>query len=115
MAVALVALCCIPAVAQKKKPASTAPRPIIFAVLGDGATLEPIATVGGGKLIAPVNGGDDQAKIVAFDKSYYKSGTSYRLIFGGANAGTVKVKSSDPSADCTRNIGEVTTTSTSAT
>ncbi len=114
LAVALAALCCVPAIAQKKKPASTAPRPIIFAVLSDGSTLEPIATVVGGKLIAPVNGGDEQAKIVAFDKSYYKAGTSYRLIFGGANAGTVKVKSSDPTADCSRNMGDVTTTSASA-
>jgi hypothetical protein len=112
---AITGLLCISTFAQKPKgAAAAAPKPIIFAVLGDGSSLEPIATVSAGKLFAPVNGSDDQKKIVAFDKAYYKAGTSYRLIFGGANAGTVKVKSYDPNAECSRNMAEATTTSTTA-
>jgi len=108
---AAAALFCLSAAAQKKKPPAAAPaKPIIFAVLNDGKTIEPLALVNKGRLAAPVNGGDDEKLIVAFDKAYYKAGTSYRLIFGGANAGIVKVNSYDPKAECSRNIADVTTT-----
>lgn len=110
LVLAAAALFCLPVSAQKRKPAAaTSAKPIIFAVLHDGSTLEPVALVNKGRLQAPVNGGDDQKLIVAFDKTYYKAGTSYRLIFGGANAGTVKVNSYDPTAECSRNMAEVTT------
>ena len=98
------------AVAQK-----TAAKPIIFAVLNDGKSLEPIAYINKGKLDAPVSGGDEANIIAAFDKTYYKPGTVYRLIFGSANAGTVTVKSSNPKGDCGKNIGTATTSSTKTT
>ena len=122
LAPALVGLMCVPAAAQKKRPsaqrqkavAAAPARAAIFAVLNDGGTLEPIALIGKGKLVEPVNGSDDETRITAFDRTYYKTGTSYRLIFGGANAGSVKVKAFDPKAECSRNMADVTTTSTSA-
>jgi hypothetical protein len=107
-----IVLCFITvATAQKPKPKPTAAtqKPIIFAVLNDGSTLEPIAILGK-KLTAPVNGSDDAAKVAAFDKLFYRKGATYRLIFGGANAGTVTVKSADAKAECSRNMAEVTTT-----
>ena len=106
---AVAGLFCVPALAQKAKPVAAPPKPIIFAVLNDGGTLEPIALVNKGRLEAPVNGSDDPKRIAAFDKTYYKAGTSYRLIFGGANAGTVKVMSYDPAAECSRNMAVATT------
>ncbi|MGE3467021.1 MAG: hypothetical protein AB7J13_08820 [Pyrinomonadaceae bacterium] len=108
IAVCLVSLFSVSVPAQKaaKQPAK---KPIIFAVLNDGKTLEPIAHVNKGKLEAPVNGSDDVKAITAFNKSYYKPGASYRLIFGGANAGTVTIKSSNANAECSRNMATVTT------
>jgi len=88
-----------------------AAKPIIFAVLSDGKSVEPIAYVNKGKLTPPVNGSDAQNIIVAFNKTYYKPGTVYRLIFGSANAGNVTVKSSDAKSECSRNMGTVITTS----
>ena len=67
------------AFAQKPKPAVKTTKPIIFAVLNDGKTLEPIAYVNKGKLEAPVNGSDDSNIIAAFNKTYYKPGTVYRF------------------------------------
>lgn len=93
----------------QKKPAVKTPKPIIFAVLNDGKMLEPIAYVNKGKLETAVDGSDDASIIAAFDKSYYKAGTSYRLIFGAANAGTVTVKSSDPKSECSANMAEAVT------
>jgi hypothetical protein len=91
------------------KAAVKAPKPIIFAVVGDGSTLEPIAYVSKGKLEATVDGGDSEDLIALFNKAYYKPGTSYRLIFGSANAGSVTVKSSDVKAECSRNMAEAMT------
>ncbi len=99
-------------IAQKKKPAKSSPKTTIFAVLSDGRALEPIAHINKGKLEATVNGSDDSKKVAAFDNTYYKPKTTYTLIFGGANAGTVAVKSADPNADCSRNMAEITTNST---
>ena len=95
--------------------AKPAPPPIIFAVLNDGKTLEPIAYVEAGKLLPPVNGSDETAEIVKFNETVYPVGYSYRLIFGGANAGTVKVEGSDANVDCGRNLGQASVTSTRAT
>ena len=100
------------AFAQKPKAVVKIPKPIIFAVLNDGETLEPIAYVNKGKLEAPVSGGDDTNIVTAFAKTYYKSGTAYRLIFGTANGGSVTVKSSNPKSDCAKNMASVVTKAT---
>ncbi len=97
------------AVAQKPKPVAKLPKPIIFAVLNDGTTLEPIAYVNKGKLEAPVSGGDDANIVTAFTKTYYKPGAVYRLIFGTADGGSVTVKSSNPKSDCAKNMATVIT------
>lgn len=97
--------------AQKAKPTPVAktPRSIIFAVLSDGKTLEPIAYVNKGKLEASVNGSDERSIITAFNRTYYKPGVNYRLIFGGADAGTVKIRTSDATSDCSANMAQVIT------
>ena len=89
--------------AKPKKPAAT-PKPIIFAVLSDGTTLEPIAQLVKDGLVETVNGGDDVKEIAAFTQTYYKPGTRYKLIFGSAVAGSVEVKKSDPRAECFKNM-----------
>jgi hypothetical protein len=48
------------------------PKTIIFAVLNDGSTLEPIAYVENGKLTPTVDGGDESSIITAFNNTYYK-------------------------------------------
>lgn len=100
--------------AQNAKPAAKTVKPLIFAVLNDGKAAEPIAYVNRGKLETPVSGGDEAGIIAAFNKTYYKPGTVYRMIFGGANAGTVTIKSSNAAADCAQNMATVTSSSTTA-
>src|SRR4051794_38696947 len=107
---ACLSLCSATGLAQKaKKSAPASAKPIVFAVLRDGASVEPIAHVNRGKLSAPVNGSDAPTAISSFTRSYYKPGTNYKLIFGSAPAGTIKVKSSDPKAECSKNLADVTT------
>jgi len=100
---------------QKPGQATKPPKQIIFAVLDDGKSVEPIAFINNRKLEAPVNGSDDSKIIAAFTKTYYKVGAVYRLIFGGAEAGTVTVKSSNGSAECSKTVATVNSQSTKAT
>lgn len=87
---------------------------VIFAVLNDGKTLEPLAKVENGKLMQTVSGGDDGAIVDAFNKTYYKPKTTYSLIFGGNSSGTATVLKSDPSAECGKNLATASVSSPKA-
>ena len=100
---------------QKAKPAAKPAKKIIFAVLSDGKSLEPIAYVNKGKLETTVNGSDEKAIVNAFSNSYYKTGSVYRLIFGGADSGSVTVKSSNSKSECAANTANTTTVSAKTT
>jgi len=90
------------------------PQPIIFAVINDGQTIEPLGLIDKGNL-EETAGGDSEEKILsAFIKNYYQPKTTYRLIFGGADAGTVTVKSSNAKTDCNKNMAQVTVQSSKA-
>ena len=104
------------AISQRRAPAQAKPmvKPIIFAVLNDGQLLEPIAYVENGKLSEPVNGSDETSVIEKFNAAYYGPKATYRLIFGGANGGTVTVNSADAGVECGPNLARVTTSSTKA-
>lgn len=101
----------LPLFAQKKNPPAKPPKPIIFAVLNDGQTLEPVAYINGKRLENPVGGDSDQGIIIAFSKVYYKVGASYRFIFGGAGSGSVVVKRSNAANECSKNTAEVSVSS----
>ena len=95
-------------VAQKKRPSAPPQKakPIVFAVLNDGGMIEPIGLIDKGKLVEASNGSDEAAKKTTFSKTYYKPQTVYKLVFGGVDAGTVTVKSSDPNAECSSNMAQ---------
>lgn len=92
--------------------AQTTRKTIIFAVLNDGKSLEPIIQIEGGKFVeiqsSEQNGWKD------FTKQFYKPKTAYNLIFGGAAAGKTTVVSSAPESDCAQNMATATTVSTKA-
>ena len=108
-----ILFCCLaifsliaPILAQTKR------KPIIFAVLDGGKTLEPIAFIENDKLTATVDGGADGTEVALFDRAYYKPKSAYSLIFGGVNAGTANVVSYDLKADCAKNTAQITVRST---
>ncbi len=105
----LVAVLATLAFGQKtKRKAPAKPRPIVFAVLDDGKRIEPIAYIENGKLAQAVDNASEAPSLLAFHRTYYKPGRAYTLMFGGANAGTLTVKGSDPKAECSANTAEVT-------
>lgn len=99
---------------RRPKPQPAKPKQIVFAVLNDGQTLEPIGEINKGELVATINGGDEAKEITSFANIYYKPKTVYNLIFGGASNGTVTVKSFDAKSECAKNLAEVSTQSSKA-
>lgn len=89
-------------------------KPIVFAVLHDGKTLEPIALIDKGGLIPASDGGDEIKILTQFTRTYYKPKATYRLVFGGVDAGTVTIKSADPKMECSSNQAQVSTQTTKA-
>lgn len=98
--------------AQKTPAAQKTVKPIVFAVLNDGSTLEPIAYINKTKFEQPVDGGAAQNLLAPFHKDYYKKGTVYTLIFGGSTSGTATVKSADSKSECGKNLATSTTKAT---
>lgn len=95
--------------AQTKRAAvKQTKKPIVFAVLNDGTQLEPIAHIEKGKLTETTGGDADEKDLTAFSKTFYQPKTNYQLIFGGAKAGVVTVKKSNPASDCGKNMAEAT-------
>ncbi len=111
---AIVLLCAIAGSAQKgvgidtKTVAPAKQDKIIFAVIGDGTSIEPIAFIESGHLVNTVGGDAAPEQLKAFSALYYPAGTKYDLIFGGVSTGKVEVKSNNPESDCGKNIAEVT-------
>lgn len=88
--------------------------PIIFAVLDDGKTIEPIAYVKENKLYKTVDGGTATNEKSSFTRKYFRNKSKYKLIFAGKNSGVVTVKSSNYKADCTSNMAQVSLGATKA-
>ena len=94
--------------AQKAKQAiGKSAAPVIFAVINDGKTVEPIAFVEKGELVNYDNS-DESAEIA---KNYYKTGSKYNLIFGGVPSGTVTIKKSNVGTECGGSSADVSVSS----
>lgn len=98
--------------AKTKLPSK--PKPIVFAVLNDGQTLEPIGEINKGELTDVSASSGDVKVAAAFANSYYKPNATYDLIFGGQVNGKVTVKNADPKSECGKNLATVTTQSVKA-
>jgi hypothetical protein len=98
-------------IAQRPTTPRGAVKNVVFAVLNDGKMIEPIGYIEAGLLRPPVGGDQESDLIREFNTAYYKKGTVYDLIFGGKKNGTVTVQSSDHTAECSKNLAQVTVAS----
>ncbi len=112
--VVLAVLANLPETAAQHRTGTVKPGPVVFAVLNDGKTIESIGYIDKGAIEKAVDGASEAPIISRFHRSYFKPGTVYKLVFGGADAGTVTVKSSNPKAECLASSAEVVSRSTSA-
>ncbi len=97
-----------------KTPPPSKPKTLIFAVMSDGTSLEPIAAISKDLLVATTGGDAEPKSLTKFAADYYKPKTSYKLIFGGTANGAVTVKSFNTTADFGKNLATITTVSPKA-
>ncbi|HYG11298.1 MAG TPA: hypothetical protein VD835_15225 [Pyrinomonadaceae bacterium] len=93
--------------AQQRPAASSAAarESVIFAVTRRGDALfefEPITIYWRGTFAASITGESSTAELTRFAGNYYRAGQRYRLIWGGAEAGTVVAKQSQRESDCAK-------------
>lgn len=84
---------------------------VIFAVLDNGRTIEPVARLVDGKLIPAISSEEGGMLLPAFAGMFYKRNTTYSLITGGKVTGKATVVKNDPSSECGSMLAEVVTTS----
>jgi hypothetical protein len=100
----LVILTIVSVISFSSGPSSASPSPpaqprkpvVVFAVSaeGDEGSMDAVVIVNGARLQRPYND-EMEAGRKTFAQKYFAAGKIYRVIFGGGDAGTVKVKSWD--------------------
>jgi hypothetical protein len=97
----------------KPQPKPSIPvRSMIFAVTGDGTTIEPVVAISDGKLVDSSEH-DETYKNKTFSDLYFKSGNKYNLVFGGVQIGTINVVKS-ASGECSGVSAQISANSTRA-
>jgi hypothetical protein len=85
-------------------------RGVVFVVASNklpDASIKPILMIDQGSYKNPVAGDSDAEEISRFATDYYQKGQKYRVLFGGAEAGTLTVKRSTKDQECMRTEAEV--------
>ena len=117
---AIFMLTIVSVISFSSRPSSASPSPpaqprksaVVFAISaeGDEGSMDAVVIVNGGRLQRPYNDELERPR-EAFGKKYFAAGKIYRLIFGGGELGSVKVKSWDTGCN---NIHAKATATTSA-
>jgi hypothetical protein len=74
--------------------------------------MVPFVIIEQGAFKQPIAGDSDEAEMTSFSKTYYPKGRKYRVLFGGAEAGSLTVKESNKDKECSRSSADVTLRST---
>ena len=84
--------------------------PVLFVVYGmpvPNAYMVPFAIMEQGQFKPPIAGDSDAEEITRFTDAYYARGSKYRVLFGGAEAGSLTIKKSNKDTECTRTSADV--------
>jgi hypothetical protein len=111
--------------AQPSPRASTSPQQrstttqqesVVFLITkdaGQDAQVEPVAVIKRGALAEPASGTGNDGALSEFLARHYQPGAKYRLIFGGAEAGTLTIRAAT-NAECSPNSASADINSTAA-
>ena len=94
-----------------EKAQASQQKAVLFVVIGESgasARMEPVLIIEGGAFTKPVEGGSDADEVTRFSNEHYGKGKTYRLLFGGAEAGSATVTKSDKDEECFRTGADVT-------
>lgn len=101
----------------QQRRTTTRQKSVVFVVTKDAtedAQVEPVAVIDGrGALAEPAAEASGDGALSEFLARHYRAGAEYRLIFGGAEAGTLKIRAATP-AECSPNAASADIGSTAA-
>jgi hypothetical protein len=101
----------------QQRRTTTRQESVVFIITKDGtedAQVEPVAVIDGrGVLAEPAAGASGEGAFSAFLARHYRPGAKYRLIFGGAEAGSLTIRAATP-AECSPNAASADIGSTTA-
>jgi hypothetical protein len=67
----------------------------------------PFVIIENGQFKQPIAGDSDEAEMSSFASAYYSKGHKYRVLFGGAEAGSLTVKEANKDKECSRSGANV--------
>lgn len=84
----------------------------VYSTLPPSAYMVPFVIIENGQFKQPIAGDSDEAEMNSFASAYYSKGHKYRVLFGGAEAGSLTVKEANKDKECSRSSADVTLRST---
>lgn len=84
----------------------------VYSAMPSNAYMVPFVIIENGQFKQPIAGDSDEAEMNNFASTYYSKGHKYRMLFGGAEAGSVTVKEANKDKECSRSSADVTLRST---
>jgi hypothetical protein len=84
----------------------------VYSAMPSNAYMVPFVIIENGQFKQPIAGDSDEAEMNSFASAYYSKGHKYRMLFGGAEAGSLTVKEANKDKECSRSSADVTLRST---
>jgi hypothetical protein len=79
----------------------------IYSLQPQATQMVPFAIIENGQFKQPIAGDSDEAEMTSFANTYYSKGREYRVLFGGAEAGSLTIKKSNKDEECSRSGADV--------
>jgi hypothetical protein len=84
----------------------------VYSMMPANPYMVPFVIIENGQFKQPIAGDSDEAEMNTFARDYYSKGRRYRVLFGGAESGSLTVKEANKDKECSRSSADVTLRST---
>jgi hypothetical protein len=79
----------------------------VYSMMPQNSFMVPFVIIENGQFKQPIAGDSDEAEMTKFAGAYYSKGHKYRVLFGGAEAGSLTVKEANKDKECSRSSADV--------
>jgi hypothetical protein len=80
----------------------------VYSMMPQNSFMVPFVIIENGQFKQPIAGDSNESEMTSFASSYYAKGRKYRVLFGGAEAGSLTVKEANKDKECSRSSADVT-------
>ena len=79
----------------------------VYSMMPQNPYMVPFVIIENGQFKQPIAGDSDEAEMQSFASAYYSKGRKYRVLFGGAEAGSLTIKEANKDKECSRSSADV--------